>query len=90
MCDQARFYNLSEILTPTLAWGFFGPDENLNALMGYFKDQVSESNKGRGKNGVVVTLFFPLVVARFWATSATCTTSVASATATPAASARTP
>ena len=37
---KAQFYNLSEILTPTLAWGFFGPDENMNALMCYFRDQV--------------------------------------------------
>lgn len=37
---KAQFYNLSEILTPTLAWGFFGPDEQLNNLMMYFKNQV--------------------------------------------------
>ncbi|XP_059098175.1 mitoguardin-like [Tigriopus californicus] len=37
---KAQFYNLSEILTPTLAWGFFGPDEHLNNLMLYFKNQV--------------------------------------------------
>ena len=27
---------------PTLAWGFFGPDENMNALMSYFRDQVMD------------------------------------------------
>ena len=37
---KAQFYNMSEILTPVLAWGFFGPDEQLNTLMNYFKDQV--------------------------------------------------
>ncbi len=37
---KSRFYTLSEILMPTLAWGFFGPDESLNSLMNYFKDQV--------------------------------------------------
>ena len=40
---KAQFYTLSEILTPTLAWGFFGPDERLNTLMNYFKEQVRRS-----------------------------------------------
>ena len=37
---KARFYNVSEILTPTLAWAFFGPDEELGAMVNEFKDQV--------------------------------------------------
>lgn len=37
---KARFYNVSEILTPTLAWAFFGPDEHLCHLMNEFKEQV--------------------------------------------------
>ena len=62
---KAQFYTLSEIVTPVLAWGFFGkvaltlrlyntfaiktingvffrsgPDENLNTLMNFFKDQM--------------------------------------------------
>jgi hypothetical protein len=36
---KAQFYNISEIIIPTFAWGFFGPDENMNALMSYFKEQ---------------------------------------------------
>ncbi len=38
--DSFQFYSLSEILLPILAWGFFGPDEELNTMMFYFKDQV--------------------------------------------------
>lgn len=37
---KARFYNVSEILTPTLAWAFFGPDEDLSRLVNDFKEQV--------------------------------------------------
>jgi len=37
---KAQFYTLSEIVTPVLAWGFFGPDENLNTMMHFFKDQM--------------------------------------------------
>merc|ERR1712098_829974 len=37
---KARFYNVSEILTPTLAWAFFGPDEHLCQVMNEFKEQV--------------------------------------------------
>jgi len=37
---KARFYNVSEILTPTLAWAFFGPDEELGKIMNDFKEQV--------------------------------------------------
>ena len=43
---KAQFYNLSEILIPTLAWGFFGPDESMSALMNYFRDQVLDFIKG--------------------------------------------
>lgn len=37
---KALFYTISEILLPCLAWGFFGPDEKLNQLMLFFKEQV--------------------------------------------------
>ena len=37
---KARFYNVSEILTPTLAWAFFGPDEELSSMVNEFRDQV--------------------------------------------------
>ena len=37
---KARFYNVSEILTPTLAWAFFGPDEELSTMVNEFKEQV--------------------------------------------------
>lgn len=37
---KAKFYNLSEILTPSLAWAFFGPDEELCQLMNEFKSEV--------------------------------------------------
>jgi len=37
---KARFYNVSEILTPALAWAFFGPDEDLAKLVNDFKEQV--------------------------------------------------
>ena len=37
---KASFYTISEILLPCLAWGFFGPDEELNQLMNFFKEQV--------------------------------------------------
>merc|ERR1719192_723112 len=37
---KASFYTISEILLPCLAWGFFGPDEELNHLMNFFKEQV--------------------------------------------------
>ena len=37
---KSLFYTLSEILLPCLAWGFFGPDEELNQLMNFFKEQV--------------------------------------------------
>ena len=37
---KARFYNVSEILTPTLAWAFFGPDEDLSNMVNEFREQV--------------------------------------------------
>ena len=37
---------MSEIIIPTLAWGFFGPDEAMNTLMCYFRDQVLDFIKG--------------------------------------------
>jgi len=37
---KSRFYNISEVLLPILAWGFFGPDEDINAIMNFFKEQV--------------------------------------------------
>ena len=37
---KSLFYSVSEILLPCLAWGFFGPDEELNQLMIFFKEQV--------------------------------------------------
>ena len=43
---KAQFYNLSEIIIPTLAWGFFGPDEAMNTLMCYFRDQVLDFIRG--------------------------------------------
>jgi hypothetical protein len=43
---KAQFYNLSEIIMPTLAWGFFGPDETQNSLMCFFRDQVLDFIKG--------------------------------------------
>merc|ERR1719361_3337393 len=37
---KAKFYNVSEILTPALAWAFFGPDEDLARQVNDFKEQV--------------------------------------------------
>ncbi|XP_068230216.1 mitoguardin-like [Palaemon carinicauda] len=36
----AHFYDVSEHLSPVLAWGFLGPDENFKELCIYFKDQI--------------------------------------------------
>ena len=33
---MSHFYDVSEHVTPFLAWGFLGPDENLNTLTKYF------------------------------------------------------
>ncbi|XP_050438385.1 mitoguardin [Adelges cooleyi] len=37
-----HFYNISEQMSPLLAWGFLGPDEELNRVCLYFKEQVIE------------------------------------------------
>lgn len=37
---KSKFYTVSEILTPSLAWAFFGPDEDLSKLMNQFKAEV--------------------------------------------------
>ncbi|MPC32146.1 Mitoguardin-2 [Portunus trituberculatus] len=36
----AHFYDVSEHLSPVLAWGFLGPDENIRELCTFFKDQI--------------------------------------------------
>ncbi|XP_042883722.1 mitoguardin-like [Penaeus japonicus] len=36
----AHFYDVSEHLSPVLAWGFLGPDENVKELCTFFKDQI--------------------------------------------------
>ncbi|KAK3888964.1 hypothetical protein Pcinc_007030, partial [Petrolisthes cinctipes] len=38
----AHFYDISEHLSPVLAWGFMGPDENVRDLCTFFKDQIVE------------------------------------------------
>lgn len=37
---MAHFYVISEELSPLMAWGFFGPDENLKDVCHYFRDQM--------------------------------------------------
>lgn len=37
---MAHFYTISEQISPMMAWGFFGPDENLSVVCHYFKDQT--------------------------------------------------
>jgi len=37
---KSRFYTVSEILTPTLAWAFFGTNESLLTLVNDFKREV--------------------------------------------------
>ncbi|XP_076030639.1 mitoguardin isoform X2 [Oratosquilla oratoria] len=36
----AHFYDVSEHLSPVLAWGFLGPDADLKELCAFFKDQI--------------------------------------------------
>jgi len=36
----AHFYDISQEVSPTMAWGFLGTDESLRELCYYFKDQV--------------------------------------------------
>ncbi|XP_033119089.1 mitoguardin-like [Anneissia japonica] len=38
----SRFYTLSNHISPALAWGFLGSDENLTEVMEFFKDQISK------------------------------------------------
>ena len=37
---MSHFYDVSEHVTPFLAWGFLGPDEQLKTLTGYFHDHL--------------------------------------------------
>jgi len=37
---MSHFYDVSEHVTPFLAWGFLGPDEQLKTLVGYFHDHL--------------------------------------------------
>ena len=39
---MAHFYAISEQISPLMAWGFFGPDENLHNVCLYFKEQTME------------------------------------------------
>lgn len=39
---MAYFYLISEQISPLMAWGFFGSDENLKEVCHYFKNQVLE------------------------------------------------
>lgn len=37
---MAHFYAISEQISPLMAWGFFGPDENLREVCHYFRDET--------------------------------------------------
>lgn len=37
---MSHFYVISEQLSPLMAWGFFGPDENLRDICHYFRDET--------------------------------------------------
>lgn len=37
---MAHFYIISEQISPLMAWGFFGPDENLRDVCHYFREQT--------------------------------------------------
>ncbi|XP_065202883.1 mitoguardin [Planococcus citri] len=37
---MAHFYSISEKISPLMAWGFLGPDEDLKETCVYFKEQV--------------------------------------------------
>lgn len=37
---MAHFYAISEQISPMMAWGFFGPNENLSEVCHYFKEQT--------------------------------------------------
>lgn len=34
---MAHFYAISEQMSPLMAWGFLGPDENLKSICFYFR-----------------------------------------------------
>ena len=50
---KARFYKLSEFLVPSLAWGFLGSDNHLQALMMDFQDQIMDFVKGIYNSDIV-------------------------------------
>lgn len=37
---MANFYSISEHMSPLMAWGLLGPDEDLRVICHYFKDQM--------------------------------------------------
>lgn len=37
---MSHFYVISEQLSPLMAWGFFGPDENLRNICHYFREEI--------------------------------------------------
>ncbi|GAB0090777.1 Mitoguardin [Sergentomyia squamirostris] len=37
---MAHFYQISEQISPMMAWGFFGPDENLREVCHYFREET--------------------------------------------------
>ncbi|XP_059622491.1 mitoguardin [Phlebotomus argentipes] len=37
---MAHFYQISEQISPLMAWGFFGPDDNLREVCHYFRDET--------------------------------------------------
>uniref|UniRef100_A0A6B2EA64 Mitoguardin n=1 Tax=Phlebotomus kandelakii TaxID=1109342 RepID=A0A6B2EA64_9DIPT len=37
---MAHFYLISEQISPLMAWGFFGPDDNLREVCHYFREQT--------------------------------------------------
>lgn len=37
---MSHFYMISEQISPLMAWGFFGPDENLKEVCQYFREQT--------------------------------------------------
>lgn len=39
---MAHFYLISEQISPLMAWGFFGADENLKDICQYFRQQMLE------------------------------------------------
>lgn len=37
---MAHFYSISEQISPLMAWGFFGPDDNMREVCQYFRDET--------------------------------------------------